>query len=585
MRRAWPAGALLLASAAAGCSDEAPAAPEPRATAGDAPDAAAAEEAAYHDDGPYVLRDVTAEAGLSGFHQVNGSAEKPFIVETVGGGCALFDADGDGDLDAYLTNGGRLGAELASNPSDALYANDGRGRFADASAAAGIDERRWTSGVRAADVDGDGACDLLLTNYGPETFYAGDGRGAFVERAAGLGDEDWSTGAAFLDFDRDGDLDLYLANYVAFDEARMLGEHPVTVYQGIEVMKGPQGLPGAPDHFFVNEGGLRFHEASRELGIVEDLFGFQCIPFDFDGDGWLDVFVANDSVANALWRNREGKRFEDVALRQGLAFSLAGRPQACMGIAVGDFDGDLLVDLFATNFADDYSTVYRGQARGFFLDVTQAVGLGPLTMAELSWGTGFVDLDLDGDLELYEVNGHVYPQVDRFPLGMEYHQRAQLFEYDGVRWREPDGRGGRALAAKRAGRGSATGDVDGDGDLDLLIEDIDGPPRLLRNEGRTGHGLVVELVGAGANREAVGARLVARVGERKALFLVGTAAGFLSSCDRRVTIGLGAAEALDELEVTWPLGASERFTGLRAGTRVRIEERPGAPAGVTITGP
>jgi len=256
-----------------------------------------------------------------------------------------------------------------------------------------------------------------------------------------------------------------------------------------------------------------------------------------------------------------------------------------MGIAVGDFDGDLLVDLFATNFADDYSTVYRGQARGFFLDVTQAVGLGALTMAELSWGTGFVDLDLDGDLELYQVNGHVYPQVDRFPLGMEYHQRAQLFEYDGARWREPDGRGGSAFAAKRAARGSATGDVDGDGDEDLLIEDIDGPPRLLRNEGRTGRGLLVELVGAGGNREAVGARLVARVGEKRALFLVGTAAGFLSSSDRRVTIGLGAAGALDELEVTWPLGASERFTGLGAGTRVRIEERPGAPAAVTIRGP
>ena len=541
---------------------------------------------AWSDDGPYRFTDATAAAGLAGFQQVCGSPEKPFLPETMGGGCALFDHDQDGDLDAYLTNGGRFGQGLDSNPSDALFVNDGRGRFLDGSSAAGIDERRWTCGVRVCDVDGDGWSDLYLTNYGPNTFYVADGKGGYAERTreSGLAVDSWSTGACFLDFDRDGDLDLHVANYVLFDEARQLAEHPVTVYKGVEVMKGPQGLPGAPDRFFVNEGELRFREASRELGMSDEAYGFQDVAFDFDLDGWIDLFVANDSVANNLWRNLEGKRFEDVALRQGLALSLDGRPQACMGTALGDYDGDLRVDLYVTNFADDYSTLYHGEERGFFLDMTQALGLAAPAMDKLGWGTGFVDLDLDGDLELFAVHGHVYPQVDLFRLGTEYRQPVQLFEWAGTRFREPPGRGGRALAEKSAGRGAATGDVDGDGDLDLLVENIDGPPRLLRNVGRAGRRLEVVLIGAGANRAAVGARVIARAGGRAQLRLAGIAEGFLSSSDPTLVFGLGTLEGVDELEVTWPLGKVERFSGLRAGTRATIEEGPaGTASRVTIT--
>jgi hypothetical protein len=542
----------------------------------------------HGDDGPYLFRDATAASGLSAFRQVSGSSEKPFIVETVGGGCALYDHDQDGDLDAYLSNGGLLGQPLEANPSDALFLNDGRGRFTDGSRAAGIDERRWTCGVRVCDVDGDGWSDVYLTNYGRNTLYVADGRGAYRDRTsqAGVGDESWSTGASFFDFDRDGDLDLHVANYVAFDEPRMLAERPTTVYQGVEVMKGPQGLPAAPDRFYVNDGArgeLAFRERSAELGMADELYGFQSLAFDFDEDGWLDLFVANDSVANNLWRNHAGRRFEDVAVRQGLAFSLSGRPQAGMGVAAGDYDGDLRVDLYVTNFADDYSTLYHAEGRGFFLDVTQACGLAAPTMDKLAWGTGFEDLDLDGDLELYAVNGHVYPQVDRFRLGTEYRQPAQLFELVDGRFREPPGRGGRALAAKRAGRGAAAGDVDGDGDTDLLLEDLDGPPRLLRNDGREGRALEVVLVGAGANRAAVGARAVLRSAAGAQLRLAGVAAGFLSSSDPTLRFGLGAAEGSLELEVTWPLGRRERFTGLAAGTRVTIEEGEGdAPARIEV---
>jgi hypothetical protein len=243
-----------------------------------------------------------------------------------------------------------------------------------------------------------------------------------------------------------------------------------------------------------------------------------------------------------------------------------------MGVALGDYNGDLRPDLYVTNFADDYSTLYRGEERGFFMDVTQAQDLARPTLDKLGWGTGFVDLDLDGDQELYAVNGHVYPQVDRFHLGTEYRQPAQLFEWTGTRFREPPGRGGRSFGAQHAGRGSALGDVDGDGDQDLLIENLDGPPRLLRNDGRVGRRLEVVLIGAGANRAAVGARVVARAGGRAQLRLAGMAEGFLSSSDPTLVFGLGTLERVDELEVTWPLGKVERFPALAAGTRVTIAE-------------
>jgi len=567
-----PHGALL-AVLLTGCGGEDSGPAEP----------AAAEPSPWHDEGPFLFRDASAESGLALFRQENGSPEKPFLVETVGAGVALFDHDQDGDLDAWLTNGGSLGRALAENPSDALFVNDGAGRFQDGSAAAGVDERRWTNGVRTLDVDGDGAQDVYLTNYGPNSFFVADGAGRYRERAeaCGIADPSWSTGATFFDFERDGDLDLFVSNYVAFDEEYMLRERPTIDYQGVEVMKGPSGLPGAGDRFFVHEDGLRFVERTAELGFGDELFGFQSVAFDFDADGWLDLFVANDSVANNLWRNQQGQRFVDVALRQGLAFSISGRPQAGMGVGAGDFDLDLDLDLYVTNFTDDYSTLYRADADGFFTDVTQSIGLARPTMDKLAWATGFDDFDLDGDLELHAVNGHVYPQVDRFRLGTEYRQPVQLFCVENGHFREPEGRGGVALAAKGAGRGSATGDVDGDGDVDLLIGNLDAPPRLLLNETKGGRGLALELVGPGANRAAVGARAYLRCGERELVRHAALSTGFLSSSSPTLVFGLGTLPSAGPLRVVWPDGREERFEGpFAAGARVRV--RAGA-AGAAAT--
>lgn len=531
----------------------------------------------------FFFVDVTDAAGLGEFRQVNGDSEKPFIVETVGGGVALFDYDGDGDLDAYLSNGGSLGVPIETNPSDALFANDGNGRFDDTSRFAGIDERRWTNGVRTVDLDGDGWLDVFLTNYGRNTFYRNRGDRTFedVTAALSLGDERWSTGASFFDVDRDGDLDLYVGNYVEFDEPWMLEHRPSTEYRGVKVMKGPRGLPAAPDRFHLNGGDGTMRDESEAFGILDEpeRFAFQTVAFDADGDGWLDLFVANDSVANSLWFNRGGERFENRAQVSGAAFSMGGKPQAGMGVGLGDYDGDGQPDLFLTNFADDYFTVYRGLGGGSFLDRTPALGLGKVTTAKLGWGCGFSDFDNDGDLELFAVNAHVYPQVDRFDLGTVYAQENQLFRFDGNRFIEPEGRAGPGFSLRKASRGAAVGDIDGDGDLDLLIGNIDGAPTLLRNDSPTGESLRVVLVGSLNSRSTIGSSVTIRCGEERQTRWVVGGESFLSSSEEVLHFGLGTSAVVDELTVVWPDGQSESFAELQAGQTVRVVRgRDGVPS-------
>jgi len=561
-------------SCSCSCSDSSPAPAAPAKPAADAPAADAGGPL------PYLFTDITEASGLAAFEQVNGTPEKRFVVESFGAGVALFDPDGDGDMDAYLGNGGKLeGIPKGQEPRDALFLNDGKGRFTDGTDAAGLGDRHWTNGVRTVDLDSDGDVEMYLTNYGPNVLYDNRGDGTFedVTARAGVGDEEWSAGSAFFDFDKDGDLDLYIGEYLEFDEETMLRERPRGVMHGhsqtttsginfedINVMKGPMGLDPSPDRFYLNEGG-RFRDASEQVGITGVArYSFQVLVLDSDLDGWQDILVVNDVLEDLLWHNDQGKRFGEISLQAGVAVRQDGVPQGGMGGAVGDFDGDCLPDLFIANFVEDYSTLFRGLKGGFFNDVTAKMGLRKDTWLMVGWACGFVDFDSDGDQELYQINGHTFPQVDLVNLGTSYKQTNQLWELQGGRYVVPRGAGGPDFNVARAGRSSAVGDIDGDGDQDLLIGNLDDHPTLLRNDSKNGHWIQIRLVGSNGNRDAIGARFVLRVGEKRHLRLVGAGSGFLGSNDPREHVGLGQATRADEIEITWPDGRVERHQDLAA---------------------
>ncbi len=515
--------------------------------------------------------DATAESGLGAFVQVNGHPEKPYVLDSMGGGVALFDYDGDGWLDAYLTNGMRSDPSSDDQPSDALYRNTGGARFVDVTASVGLGDAAWTQGAFACDVDGDARPDLYLTNWGANALHLG-GEAGFrdVTAKAGVGDARWSTGAAFLDHDEDGDLDLYVSNYVAFDfDDPPKGKFS---YRGIEVYIGPRGLPGERDTFYVNRGDGTFADATEAVGVADSAgYGFQVVAFDYDEDGFADLYVGNDSTPNYLWRNLGGERFEDQAFRSGCALSKGGQEQAGMGVAVGDANGDGRFDLYVTNFSEDYFTLYVNDGGGFFRDGTLGARLAMPTIASLGWGCGIVDLDSDGDRDVFAVNGHVYPQVDRFEFGTRYLQANQLFEQTGGgRFVEVTEAAGPGFQVRAASRGAAYGDLDNDGDLDLLVGNIDGPPTLLRNDTAGGNWAKVRLRGSGKNSGALGAVVTLTADGRTASQTVGDWSGFLSTNDARLHFGLGRSDAVDALAVHWPDGSVQELRDLPAGKLITV---------------
>jgi len=516
--------------------------------------------------GRVVFRDVTREAGLGGFTLVCGGPSKDYILESTSAGCAFVDFDRDGWLDIFLVNGSTLDNLRAGRPGppSRLFRNRHDGTFEDVTERSGAGVRGWGMGVAAADVDGNGFPDLYVTNYGPNVLLLNKGDGTFQAADRGIAAGGWSTGAGFADPDRDGDLDLYVARYVDFDVARLPpppGGNLLCKYRGMDVYCGPRGLTPLPDLFYRQGRDGRFADATREAGMaVGPYYGFGVVWGDYNNDGWVDLYVANDSGPNLLFVNRKDGTFSEEALLAGAAVSADGREQAGMGVDAGDYDNDGWLDLYVTNFSHDYNTLYRNLRDGSFADVSAATGHAQATFAALGWGTGFVDFDNDGWLDLFVANGHVYPQMDRPGLGTRYRQRAQLFlNQRGTRFVEIGEEAG--LRAASLGRGAAFGDYDRDGYVDVLVNNLDGVPALLHNETRNrNHWLQFQLEGAAPrNRDAIGARVELRCGGMGQIREVRSGSSYASQNDLRVHFGLGGHAQVESVTVRWPDGTVEDF--------------------------
>ena len=557
--------------------------------------------------------DVTAASGLGSFERRSGSGSKGYILEAKGGGVALFDADGDGWLDVYLVNGASFGALRGQEgaPPSALFRSNHDGTYTNVTAAAGVANGGWGQGACTGDYDGDGDDDLYVTNFGPNRLYRNDG-GRFTEvaGAAGVTLGGWSTGCAFGDYDGDGRLDLFVAGYIVLDLDRLppappdvahaatqstaatgagLMQAPYTPgasvcrYRGQPAMCGPRGLKGAPDHLFRGRGDGTFEDVSVKAGIADaaGYYGIGVAFFDFDDDGRLDLFVANDSSPNYLYRNKGDGTFQDVSFASGAAFNEAGQEQAHMGVAVGDYDRDGRDDLHVTNFENDANILYHNDGNGLFAETTYPAGVGNASVPFVGWGTNFIDYDNDGWLDLFVANGHVYPWVDELDWNTSYEQRPLLFRNLGNgRFAEVGRGGGEGLAALRSGRGSATGDVDNDGDTDVVVSPIDGRPLLLRNDGgnAAGHWLRLRLVGDPKQkcpRDATGSLVWLTAGGLRQRADVASGRSVMSQSDRRLLFGLGAARRVEKLEVRWANGPTVAYEVPAVDTELVIDQTSG----------
>jgi len=536
--------------------------------------------------------DVTRQAGIT-IKTTSGSEEKMYIVEAKGGGAAVFlDYNGDGWMDIYIVNGSKLeGFPPGQEPRNVLYRNNGDGTFTDVTEESGVGDTHWGMGCTAVDYDNDGDTDIYVANFGPNVLYRNNGDGTFtdVTEEAGVGDPRWSTGTAWGDYDGDGDLDLYVANYVDFDVHHLEKYRGRNVWHGIEVMAGPRGLEGAEDVFYRNNGDGTFTEVTVDAGLVDRLkgYGFTVLFADYDNDGDLDIYVANDSVPNYLYRNNGDGTFTEVGLEAGVAYSEDGREQAGMGAVFGDYDNDGWLDIFVTNFSDDNNTLYRNEGNGFFTDVTFQAGLGGPSLPFVSWGTEFLDYDNDGWKDIFVATGHVYPQVDLYDFGTTYKERNQLYHNNGDgTFTEVTDQAGPGMQVEKVSRGAAFGDYDNDGDIDVLVLNMGDTPTLLRNDGgNRNHWIKFRTVGTWSNRDGIGTRIWVTAGGLTQMREVYMGSSFLSGNDIRVHFGLGRNKKAERVKVRWPSGLVEEFRDLEADRLYILKEGEGIYRVVEFGGP
>ena len=532
--------------------------------------------------------DIASAAGIRHKTVFGGENKNTYILETTGCGVAFFDFDNDGWLDLFFVNGSRLeGFPKGLNPSNHLYRNNRDGTFADVTEKAGLVRSGWGQGVCVGDYDNDGNEDLFVSYWGENALYRNQGDGTFVdesERAGVAGTRPrWGTGCAFVDYDRDGFLDLFVANYIDFDlKTAPLPESGRCTYKGVLIACGPPGFPGGKNILYHNNRDGTFSDVSEKSGITQanGTYGLGTVTSDFNNDGWPDIYVANDSQPSALYRNNRDGTFTDIGIVAGCAYSQDGKPQAGMGVAAGDFDGDGWMDIFKTNFSEDTSNLYRNIGDAVFDEVTFAAGLG-LNTRYLGWGCGFLDLENDGYPDIFVVNGHIYPEIEQLQIDIRYRQRKTVYHNRGDgRFQDISSDLGDAILAPTSSRGSAFGDFDNDGDIDVAINPVNGHPELLRHDSVPpskggNHWLTIRTIGTRSNRSGIGARIKCITGNRQQVDEVRSGGSYASQNDMRVHFGLGQATKADRVEISWPSGQTDILENVAADRLIVVQEGKG----------
>ena len=540
--------------------------------------------------GPVVFEDATTKSGLSTWTHTMGTPEKRFIIEANGSGVGLIDYDNDGWLDIYLVNGSTYDALAgkAPAPKAALFHNNHDGTFTNVADNAGVTNERWGFGAAIADYDNDGWPDIYVSNFGRNRLYHNNHDGTFTDVAekAGVTLGNWSTGATWGDYDGDGRLDLFVPGYIHYDVAtapspdKKDSTNSFCQFRGEEVMCGPRGLKGEPDHLFHNNGDGTFTDVSEKAGVADKntYYGLSSAFVDVNNDGKVDLLVADDSTPNYLYLNKGDGTFEDASYASGYALNENGRETASMGIAIGDYLNNGLVDVYNTTFSDDYNPLYRNDGNANFTDISYQLGIAEPTVPFLGWGDAFLDFDNDGWKDLLIANGHVYPLVDKMPWGTSYAQHPLLFHnLAGKKFEQVPSVEGSGLARVVAGHGLAVGDLFNDGKLDAVINVIDGHPLLLRNVSQdTHHWIELKLIGGPKSpHDAVGATVYVTAGGKKQRGDIVSGGSYASTHDPRLHFGLGDATTIDSIEVHWPSGIVERFTALKPDQIMTLTEGKG----------
>ena len=525
--------------------------------------------------------DIAAQAGLVGINVSGADKSKQYIVETTGTGVAIVDYDNDGLPDILLVNGGRF-QQNGILPTPFLYRNLGGLKFEDVTKKAGLTHTGWGQGVCAGDIDNDGNVDLFITQWGQNVLYRNQGNGTFRDetQARGLASSKsrWSTGCAFVDFNRDGALDLVVVHYIEFDPAKtpQPGEKSQCEWKGLPVICGPRGLPGETVSLYQNDGHGHFTDVSDRMHITtpKDYYCFTPVVSDFDNDGWPDIYIACDSTASVYFHNVKGERFEEIGVQAGVAYNDEGREQAGMGAAAADFNHHGRFDIFKTNFADDTHTFYRNLGDNNFTDATIDTGLAVNTRY-LGWGTAAIDIDNDGWKDLILANGHVYPEVDSGHTSEKFKQSRLLY------WNRGDGlffdlspQAGSGIAAPHSSRGLATGDLDNDGNEEIVIVNMGEAPSLLKNMAPPiGHSILIRAL-TSTNRDAIGARVSITANGQTQIDEVRSGGSYISQNDFRLHFGLGKAASANVM-VRWLDGKTETFPAVSADQIVTIQEGKG----------